>query len=220
MSIAFNITVTKDVIARAAQKAGRSPAAVRLIAVSKNQDDARIDAALAAGQRIFGENKVQEAQAHWEKRRLSYPDLELHLIGPLQTNKVRAAVALFDVIQTIDRPELAEKLAAEMKRQGRLLPCLIQVNTGLEPQKAGIAPDHVPAFCALCRDMLGLDIRGLMCIPPVAQDPAPHFDRLQELAQQLGLPELSMGMSADYEDAVGHGATYVRIGTALFGERV
>ena len=216
--VAENITVLRSRMATAAAAARRAPDAARLLAVSKLQPEERVDAALAAGQRLFGENRVQEAQARWRTRRGAYSDLELHLIGPLQTNKVRDAVALFDVIQTVDRAGLAEKLAAEMRRQGRHLPCLIQVNTGNEPQKAGVAPAGLPALHDLCRG-LGLAVRGLMCIPPADADPAPHFDMLARLAAERGLPELSMGMSADYEAAIARGATYVRVGTALFGGR-
>ncbi|WP_040847792.1 YggS family pyridoxal phosphate-dependent enzyme, partial [Nitrospirillum viridazoti] len=177
-------------------------------------------AALAAGQRVFGENRVQEAKAKWTDLKAEYPDVELHLIGPLQTNKVKDAVALFDVIQTVDRERLAEALAAEGKRQGRLPRLLVEVNTGEEPQKAGIAPADVPAFLATCRDVHGLEIAGLMAIPPAEEEPAMHFALLADLARKSGLSEISMGMSGDYDLAVRMGATQVRVGTALFGERV
>ena len=217
--IAANLTAIQDAMAQAAHKARRDPATVKLVAVSKTQDAARIEAALAAGQRRFGENRVQEAQAHWQERRLRFPDLQLHMIGPLQTNKIKAAVALFDVIETLDRRELAQKLAAEMKRQNRDLPCLIQVNTGAEPQKAGVLPDDVADFYDFCHGECGIAIRGLMCIPPVDEEPGRHFALLQQIAARLNLPELSMGMSADYEQAIAYGATSVRVGTALFGVR-
>lgn len=207
-------------IARIRKTLAAAPQAVTLVAVSKNQPDDRIDAALAAGLRVFGENRVQDAQKRWAARRGAYPDLVLHLIGPLQTNKVAAAVALFDVIQTLDREKLARALAAEMAAQGRHLPCLVQVNTGREPQKAGIMPEDAAAFIALCRDTLRLDVVGLMAIPPADEDPAPHFQMLRALADEHGLRACSMGMSEDYETAIQHGATMVRVGSALFGARV
>ena len=190
-----------------------------LIAVSKRQPDDRIDAALAAGHRVFGENRVQEAQQRWSDRRAAVPDLILHLIGPLQTNKAGDAVALFDVIEIVDRPKLARALAAEMTRQGRHLPCYIQVNTGEEPQKSGIMPAEVDAFIAFCRDECGLDIVGLMCIPPQDEEAAMHFALLRTIAARNGLSGLSMGMSGDYEEAVSFGATSVRVGSAIFGAR-
>lgn len=214
-----NLDALRARIRDAARAAGRDAHDVTLVAVSKMQSDARIDAALAAGQRIFGENKVQEAQLRWEARRGAYPDLRLHMIGPLQSNKAADAVALFDVIQTVDRPNLARALAAEMKKQRRRLPCLIQVNTGAEPQKAGVLPDGFDALYRFCRDECALGIRGLMCIPPHAEDPAPHFALLRTLASRHALTELSMGMSGDFETAIAQGATAVRVGTALFGER-
>lgn len=189
-----------------------------LVAVSKMQPDDRVDALLAAGQRVFGENRVQEAQARWTARRALYPDLQLHLIGPLQTNKVRDAVALFDVIQTLDRVRLADALRAEMEAQGRHLPCFIQVNTGDEEQKAGVAIDALPALLGHARG-IGLNVTGLMAIPPVDEPPALHFALLKKLAAQHNLPHLSMGMSSDFEKAVALGATHVRIGSALFGAR-
>lgn len=191
----------------------------RLVAVSKMQPEENIEEALRAGQRLFGENRVQEAKTRWAHRRAAYPDLRLHLIGPLQTNKVKDAVALFDVIETLDREKLAQELAAEMKKQGRSLPCFIQVNTGGEEQKAGIAPVALPDFLKFCREECGLSIQGLMCIPPVEEPPALHFALLRKLAQGNGLPDLSMGMSADFEKAIALGATYVRVGTGVFGER-
>lgn len=217
-AIAENFEAVLKKIRKAERAAGREEGAVRLIAASKTQEEDALRAALACGQRLFGENKVQEAQAHWAHMRKSFPDLELHLIGPLQTNKAADAVALFDCIETLDREKLADALAAEMKKQGRDLPCLIQVNTGEEEQKAGIAPKDLPTFLSYCREC-GLKIAGLMCIPPVDEAPALHFALLKKLAAENGLEQLSMGMSADYEKAVALGATYVRIGTSLFGER-
>ena len=206
-------------IAEAARDAGREAGDVTLIGVSKQQPDARIEAALAAGLRVFGENRVQEAEAHWAERRARYPDLELHLIGPLQTNKAREAVRLFDVIQTVDRPRIAAALARVMAEEGRRLPCFVEVNTGEEAQKAGVAPDDVAAFVTECRETHGLDIVGLMCIPPAEDAPAPHFAFLRDLATRLGLKCVSMGMSADYPAAVELGATHVRVGSAIFGAR-
>jgi pyridoxal phosphate enzyme (YggS family) len=174
---------------------------------------------LAAGHRHFGENRVQEAAGKYPALRQAYPDLRLHLIGPLQTNKVRQAVALFDVIETLDRPKLAQALSAEMAKAGRSIPCLIEVNIGAEPQKAGIAPEETAAFLDACRGDWKLEIAGLMCIPPAGEDPVPHFRRLKELADALALPRLSMGMSGDYEAAIAAGATEIRVGTALFGAR-
>ena len=192
---------------------------VTLVAVSKRQPDDRISASLKAGQRIFGENRVQEAQERWQHRRAEFADLTLHLIGPLQTNKAADAVALFDVIEVVDRPKLAKILAGEMQKQTRHLPCYIQVNTGCEPQKSGILPDDVDAFVAECRDELQLNIVGLMCIPPADEEPAMHFALLREMARRNNLDKLSMGMSGDYEDAIAFGATSVRVGSAIFGAR-
>lgn len=191
-----------------------------LIAVSKNQPDDKIDAALQAGLRQFGENRVQEAQKHWQSRRPLYPDLTLHLIGPLQSNKAADAVALFDVIHTIDREKIARTVHAEITRQKKNIPCFIQINTGAEPQKSGVALQDAQAFLTLCRDDIGLEIIGLMCIPPVNEDPAAHFALLQNMARDYKLPCLSMGMSDDYETALKYGATHVRIGSALFGDRL
>lgn len=190
-----------------------------LVAVSKRQPDDRIEAALVAGHRVFGENRVQEAQERWAERRGLYPDLKLHLIGPLQTNKAADAVALFDVIEVVDRPKLARSLSTEMARQGRHLPCYVQVNTGEEDQKSGIWPEEADDFIVFCRDECGLDIGGLMCIPPVHEEPAMHFALLRTIAERNGLPGLSMGMSGDYEEAVRFGATSVRVGSAIFGPR-
>lgn len=204
-----------DRIAAAAEGAGRSPEDVTLVAVSKQQADEKIDAMLAAGQRVFGENRVQEAMGRWIPRR---EGVELRLIGPLQSNKVREAVALFDVIETVDREKLAEALARELARSGTAVRLYVQVNTGDEPQKAGVAPAAADAFIARCRD-LGLTIEGLMCIPPEAEPAGPHFALLAKIAARNGLSKLSMGMSADYETAVRSGATSVRVGSALFGAR-
>lgn len=205
-----------DRIAVAARQAGRDPDDVTLVAVSKQQPDERIDAMLASGQRVFGENRVQEAEARWASRRSG---VELRLIGPLQTNKVREAVALFDVIETIDREKLARAVAAELARTGRTPRLYVQVNIGEEPQKAGVAPSDADAFIDLCRG-LGLLIEGLMCIPPDGAPAAPFFARLAAIAERNGLRKLSMGMSADYEIAVSQGATSVRVGSALFGGRM
>lgn len=217
--VAENFAAVRARIDAAARAAGRTPDSVRLVAVSKLQPPERVAAALKAGHRLFGENRVQEAEARWAELRPRHPDLALHLIGPLQTNKVKVAVGLFDMIETVDRPKLARALAAEMDRSGRRPDCLIQVNTGEEPQKAGVAPDALAELLRLSADELGLPIRGLMCIPPIDEPPALHFALLAELAARHGLPEVSMGMSADFEIAIRHGATLVRVGTALFGER-
>lgn len=220
MKILDNIVAIKANIEKAARAHGHDPAAVDLIAVSKQQPREKIIEALEAGQRIFGENRVQEAQGRWTDLKHAYPDVVLHLIGPLQTNKVKDAVALFDVIHTIDREKLARALATEMKKQNRFLPCFIEVNTGEESQKAGVAPAHLPALYDVCVQECGLNIAGLMCIPPEDEAPALHFALLKKLAAGLSLKQLSMGMSGDYERAVALGATHVRIGTAVFGERI
>jgi pyridoxal phosphate enzyme (YggS family) len=206
-------------IAAAARAAGRDPASVTLVAVSKTQGADRVRELLEAGQRVFGENRVQEAEEKFPTLKAAYPDLELHLIGPLQTNKAREAVALFDVIQSVDRERLAATLAKEMARAGRRPDCYVQVNTGEEPQKAGVMPRDVDAFVASCRDTHKLPVVGLMCIPPVGEEPALHFALLAKMAARNGLPKISMGMSADYETAIRLGATHVRVGTALFGTR-
>ena len=206
-------------IAEAATKAGRDPRSVALVAVSKTHGIRAVRRALAAGQRIFGENRVQEAASKFPQLRADYPDLILHLIGPLQTNKVKEAVALFDVIETVDRPKLAEKLAHEMYRTGKRPHCYIQVNIGNEPQKAGVAPHDVSALLALSRDDYRLPIVGLMCIPPADRDPTPYFAQMAALAKQHHLPILSQGMSGDFPAAITAGATHVRVGTAIFGQR-
>ncbi len=208
--------ISKRVTAARPDNEGAGPT---LVAVSKRQPDDRIEAALAAGHRVFGENRVQEAQERWTSRRDIYPELRLHLIGPLQTNKSADAVALFDVIEVVDRPKLARSLSAEMARQGRHLPCYVQVNTGEEDQKSGIWPEEADDFIVFCRNECGLDIAGLMCIPPVDEEPAMHFALLRTIAERNGLSGLSMGMSGDYEEAVRFGATSVRVGSAIFGSR-
>jgi len=206
-------------IAEAARAAGRPAADVTLVAVSKTHGAERVRELLAVGQRVFGENRVQEAEEKFPALKVDYPDLELHLIGPLQTNKAREAVALFDVIESVDREKLAATLAKEMARTGKRPDCFIQVNTGEEPQKAGILPAELDAFVAACRDTHKLPVVGLMCIPPVDEEPALHFALLAKMAARHGLAKVSMGMSADYETAVKLGATHVRVGSALFGAR-
>ena len=217
--LAERLHSVKDRIAAAARAVGRDGADITLVAVSKTHDAAAISAAIAAGQRVFGENRVQEAQGKYPALKAAHPDLVLHLIGPLQTNKVKESVALFDVIETVDRPKLADALAREMERTGRRCRCFIQVNTGEEPQKAGVLPAAADGFIAECRERWRLPVVGLMCIPPLDQEPSPHFALLREIARRHELPELSMGMSADYEIAIRLGATHVRVGTAIFGER-
>lgn len=219
VDVAANLAAVEARIAEAARAAGRSPESVVPVAVSKAQPLARVRAALEAGHRIFGENRVQEAKAKWPPLKAAFADLELHLVGPLQTNKVGDAVALFDVIETVDRPKLARALAAEMTRTGRRLTCYVQVNTGEEPQKSGVLPGDADAFIAACREEYGLPVAGLMCLPPMDEEPALHFALLAEIARCHGLPLLSMGMSADFETAVRFGATHVRIGTEIFGAR-
>lgn len=209
----------KTRINQAERQAGRTAGAVSLVAVSKTFDADAIRPAIAAGQRVFGENRVQESQDKWPQLKSETAGLELHLIGPLQSNKADDAVALFDVIQTVDREKIARALAVAMKKQNRTLRLYVQVNTGLEPQKAGIAPDDVVAFVHFCRTELDLAIEGLMCIPPADENPGPHFALLAKLANQCGIEKLSMGMSGDFETAVAFGATSVRVGSAIFGTR-
>ncbi|MGV0910892.1 YggS family pyridoxal phosphate-dependent enzyme [Martelella sp. FOR1707] len=192
---------------------------VTLVAVSKTHDADAIRPAIEAGQRVFGENRVQEAQKKWPALKQETPDIELHLIGPLQSNKAEDAVKLFDVIETVDREKIARALAKEIQKQGRAPRLYVQVNTGNEPQKAGIDPRETEAFLALCRDELGLAIEGLMCIPPAGENPGPHFALLHDLAIENSIQKLSMGMSGDYEIAIAFGATSVRVGSAIFGER-
>ncbi|MBD7942188.1 YggS family pyridoxal phosphate-dependent enzyme [Brevundimonas guildfordensis] len=218
-SIAERFDQVRGRIVEAAMAAGRDPASVVLTAVSKTQGPEALQAALDAGQRVFGENRVQEAQGHWAARRAALPDLELRLIGPLQTNKALEAVELFDVIETLDRERLAAALAAAMARTGRRPGVLVQVNTGAEPQKAGVLPADADALIAVARDQYGLKVEGLMCIPPLEDDPARHFALLAAVAARNGLSVLSMGMSGDYQAAIAAGATHVRVGSALFGER-
>ena len=206
-------------IAKAAAQAGRRAAEANLVAVGKTHDAEAVAAAIAAGQLSFGENRVQEAKAKYPALKLAHPTLDLHLIGPLQTNKVHEAVALFDAIHTVDRPRLAEALAAELKRADRAPKLFVQVNTGEEPQKAGVAPREALAFLDQCRTAFGLTISGLMCIPPADEEPSLHFALLLKLARDAGLKELSMGMSGDYETAIRFGATHVRVGSAIFGAR-
>lgn len=206
-------------IERAHQRFGPPPDRVELVAVSKTFDAAAIRPFLDAGQRVFGENRVQEAKEKWPELRASYDGIELHLIGPLQTNKAREAVALFDVIETVDRDKLAGILAEEMKRAGKRLPVFVQVNIGLEEQKAGIAPSETAAFVGRCKDLHGLDVVGLMCIPPEGDPAGPYFAHLASLARDAGVEKLSMGMSSDFETAIAMGATHVRVGSALFGHR-
>ena len=206
-------------IADAAGKAGRAPEEITLVAVSKTQGPEAVASALAAGQTVFGENRVQEAQAKYPDLKARHLQLRLHLIGALQSNKAGDAIRLFDCIETLDRPKLAQVLAKEMAKVGRRPDCLIQVNTGEEPQKAGVSPAAAPDLIRLARDELGLPVKGLMCIPPVDENPAPHFALLRELARDADLPWLSMGMSGDFEVAVRFGATHVRVGTAIFGAR-
>jgi hypothetical protein len=217
--IAANLADVKARIAQAAERVHRDPSEISLIAVGKVQPDERVAAALDAGQRVFGENRVQEAKGKWPGFREHYQGIELHLIGPLQTNKVAEAVELFDVIQTVDRPKLAHALAKEMEKTGRRPTCLIQVNTGEEDQKAGVSPAEADEFIRVCRTEINLPIKGLMCIPPADEEPSPHFALLREMARRHDLPIVSMGMSGDYELAIELGATHVRVGTAIFGAR-
>ena len=219
VDIAANLSVVGQKIATAAADVGSDSASVSLIAVSKYHSASAASAALAAGHRIFGENRVQEAKEKWQILKTDYPSAVVHLIGPLQTNKTADAVALFDVIHTLDREKLARALAKEMERLDRWPDLFVQVNTGEEPQKAGVMPLEADDFIAKCRDEIGLPIIGLMCIPPMDENPALHFALLADLAARNGLDRLSMGMSADYETAVRLGATEVRVGTAIFGTR-
>ncbi|MGN8020567.1 YggS family pyridoxal phosphate-dependent enzyme [Phyllobacterium sp. 22229] len=214
-----NLLAVRKAIAKAEAEANRREGSVTLVAVSKTFDAAEIRPVLDAGQRVFGENRVQEAQSKWPGLREDYTGIELHLIGPLQSNKSEDAVALFDVIETIDREKIAAALAGEMKKQNRFPKLYVQVNTGSEPQKAGIEPKEAVAFVERCRTVHGLAIEGLMCIPPADENPGPHFALLEKIAQEAGVEKLSMGMSGDYETAVGFGATSVRVGSAIFGSR-
>lgn len=219
MSVSENLSNINSQISKSCAISGRKMSDVTLVAVSKFQDDGKIDEALTAGLRVFGENRVQEAESHWVARRAQYPDLQLHLIGPLQSNKAKDAVALFDVIETIDRDSIAVEIAKECMKQNKNPVCLIQVNTGNEDQKAGVSLDDLPALITKCQE-LKLNLQGLMCIPPVNEPAAFHFSLLKKLAARHSLPLLSMGMSADFEKAIKVGATHIRLGTALFGERL
>lgn len=217
--IVGNLARVHERIAAAATDAGRSPDAVTLVAVTKFHTADRVRDAIKAGHRVFGENRVQDAEAKYPDLKREYPDLRLHAIGPLQRNKVRRAVALFDVIETLDRPRIARAIASEMEEAGRRPDGLIEVNTGEEPQKGGIMPAEADAFIRLCRDDLGLPVLGLMCVPPLEDEPSLHFALLREIAARNAVQELSMGMTADFEIAIRFGATLVRLGTAIFGER-
>lgn len=219
MELQERLNEVRSRIDAAERDAGRQERAVQLVAVSKTFEADTIRLAIEADQRIFGENRVQESQGKWPGLKAETPDIELHLIGPLQSNKAAEAVALFDVIETVDREKIARAIAEEMKRQGKALGLYVQVNTGLEAQKAGIAPDDTPAFVDFCRGELGLGIEGLMCIPPADENPGPHFALLAKLAEKCGVKKLSMGMSGDYETAIAFGATSVRVGSAIFGAR-
>ena len=203
----------------AATVAGRDPADIHLIVVSKTFGADAIAPVIEAGQRVFGENRVQEAKTKWPDLKDRYSGIELHLIGPLQSNKAAEAVGLFDAIHTVDRPKIAAAIAAEMRKQGRKLQLFVQVNTGHEDQKAGVAPEDADAFIAACRKDHGLVIAGLMCIPPVDEDPKPHFDMLRDMALRNGIEGLSMGMSGDFAEAITCGATHIRVGSAIFGHR-
>lgn len=213
------LTAVLQKIAAAEEVREGDPGPVTLVAVSKTFDADAIRPVIAAGARVFGENKVQEAQEKWPALKAEYPDIELRLLGPLQSNKTKDAVALFDVIESVDREKIAAEIAREIARQGRSPRLYVQVNTGREPQKAGIDPDEAVAFVERCRTVHGLTIEGLMCIPPAGEDPAPHFELLAALADKAGLSRRSMGMSGDYEKAVIYGATSVRVGSAIFGAR-
>ncbi|EHL95488.1 pyridoxal phosphate enzyme, YggS family [Acetobacteraceae bacterium AT-5844] len=218
-TIAEALRRIQDRIAQAATAAGRSPDSITLVAVSKTHPSESVLEALAAGQVVFGENRVQEAEQKFPALRPAHPLLRLHLIGALQTNKARQAVRVADIIESLDRPKLAASLAEAISREGQKPRMLIQVNIGREPQKAGIDPDAVEDFLGLCRETHGLDVEGLMCIPPAEGDPTPHFRTMAAMAARLGLKTLSMGMSGDFETAIAEGATHVRVGTAIFGHR-
>jgi PLP dependent protein len=219
MSRTGGITQVREEIARACREAGRDPSTVTLVAVSKTFAAAAIEPVIGAGQQVFGENRVQEAKAKWPPLVARHQGLELHLVGSLQSNKTRDAVTLFDAIHSVDRESLAEALAKEIARQGRQLLLFVEINTGAEPQKAGVLPQDADAFLAVCRERYGLKISGLMCIPPQGEAPAPHFALTGKIARRNGLEFLSMGMSADFPVAIAFGATHVRVGTAIFGAR-
>jgi PLP dependent protein len=213
------LTAVRHEIARACRDSGRDPASVTLVAISKTFRAEAIEPVIAAGQRVFGENRVQEAKAKWPPLLARHSALELHLVGSLQSNKAKEAVGLFDAIHSVDRASLAEALAKEIAKQGRAPLLFVEINTGAEPQKSGVLPHDADAFLAACRDRYGLAISGLMCIPPFDEAPAPHFALTAQIAQRNGLRLLSMGMSADFETAIAFGATHVRVGTAIFGAR-
>jgi len=219
MSRTSGLAAVRDQIAAACRDAGRDPATVTLVAVSKTFGAEAIEPVIAAGQRVFGENRVQEAKAKWPPLIARHGGIELHLVGSLQSNKAKEAVALFDAIHSVDRPSLAEALAKEIARQGRKPLLFAEINTGAEPQKAGVLPQDADGFLAACRDRYGLVISGLMCIPPADEAPAPHFALTAKIAKRNGLKLLSMGMSADFPTAIAFGATHVRVGTAIFGAR-
>ncbi len=219
MTIVDRLNATRAAIDRAARDCGRDPAEIALVCVTKTFPAEAALPLLEAGQRVFGENRVLEARAKWPPLRARYPDIELHLIGPLQSNKVKEAVETFDVIESVDREKIAHALARECERQGKRPRLLIQVNTGEEPQKAGVAPKGADGLIKFCRDECGLSIEGLMCVPPVGEQASPHFALLSDIAKRNGLAVLSMGMSADFELAIQLGATHVRVGSAIMGER-
>lgn len=219
MTIIDRLDATRSAIARAAQDCGRDPAAVTLVCVTKTFPAEDVVPLLEAGHRVYGENRVQEAMGKWPSLRERFPDIELHLIGPLQSNKTREAVETFDVIQSVDREKIAKALAEEIARSGKHPRLFVQVNTGAEPQKAGILPQDADAFLAFCRESCGLTIEGLMCVPPVDEQASPHFALLADIAARNGLHQLSMGMSSDYELAIQLGTTYVRVGSAIMGVR-
>jgi len=219
MSIVERYNAAKASIARAAKDCGRDPASVTLICVTKTFPADDVAPLLEAGHRVFGENRVQEALSKWPPLREKYPDIELHLIGPLQSNKTREAVELFDVIESVDREKIAKALSEEIARTGKRPRLFVQVNTGAEPQKAGVLPENADSFLAACLDAYGLQIEGLMCVPPLDQQASPHFALLADIAARNGIAELSMGMSSDFELAIQLGATYVRVGSAIMGER-
>jgi pyridoxal phosphate enzyme (YggS family) len=219
MSRSTGISAVREAIAAACRDAGRDPAGVTLVAVSKTFGAEAIEPVIAAGQRVFGENRVQEAKAKWPPLQARHAGLELHLVGSLQSNKAKEAVALFDAIHSVDRPSLAEALAKEIARQSKRPLLFAEINTGAEPQKAGVVPQEADGFLAACRDRYGLVVAGLMCIPPADEAPAPHFALTAQIAKRNGLKFLSMGMSADFPTAIAFGATHVRVGTAIFGAR-
>lgn len=214
-----NLVEINEKISLAAKTAGRNANDIHLVAVSKVHIAETIRPVLKAGHKLFGENRVQEAAQKWPALKADYPDIELHLIGPLQTNKVRQAIQLFDVIETVDRPKLARAIARICEEEQKKVEIYVQVNTGLEDQKAGASPDEVDGLIQLCRDELNLSVKGVMCIPPLDEDPTDHFELLRSIAKRNNIEYISMGMSSDFEKAIRHGATHVRVGTAIFGKR-